>query len=71
MFKGMSERLKSELEKHDTKSANINIEAPDDRQTLTWRGAAMKASEPGFEAIVVSKHEYEENGASFVHRRCY
>ncbi|KAH8687881.1 hypothetical protein BGZ60DRAFT_18604 [Tricladium varicosporioides] len=71
MFKGMLERLKGDLGRFDTRGIAINIKAPADRKTLAWRGAAIKASEPGFEAIVVSKDEYEENGASFVHRRCY
>ncbi|KAF4636187.1 hypothetical protein G7Y89_g1889 [Cudoniella acicularis] len=71
MFKGMADRLKREIEDFDTQGATVIIEALEDRQNLAWKGASIKPQERGFDHVMVSKSEYEENCAAFAHRRCY
>lgn len=43
MFKGLPERLKSEITKLAPKGVEVNVIASPERKNLVWKGAAMMA----------------------------
>ena len=47
----------------------IKISAPPNRQFLTWMGGSILASLAAFKSMWVTKEEYEEIGASVLHKR--
>ena len=63
MFKGMKERLSKEL-------TAFNINAPPNRQHLSWIDGSILASLSTFEEMWITKQEYEEAGPSIAHRKC-
>ena len=43
---------------------------PQERRFLVWIGGSILASLGSFQQLWMSKQEYEENGASAIHRKC-
>lgn len=70
MYEGIAERMKSELTMLAPPSSEIRIVASPDRKYAVWKGASTLASLSTFAASWISKEEYEEHGASIVHRKC-
>jgi actin-related protein len=70
MYPGIADRLKSELETLAPAGAEIRIVATPDRKYAVWKGASTLASLSSFGASWISKAEYDEHGASIVHRKC-
>merc|ERR1711957_838369 len=70
MYEGIADRLKSELTALAPPSSEIRIVASPDRKYAVWKGASTLASLSTFQASWISKEEYEEHGASIVHRKC-
>jgi len=70
MYEGLADRLKTEIVNLAPAGAEIRIIATQDRKYAVWKGASTLASLSSFGASWISKDEYEENGASIVHRKC-
>jgi actin-related protein len=70
MYEGIADRLKSEITALAPPSSEIRIVASPDRKYAVWKGASTLASLSTFAASWISKEEYEEHGASIVHRKC-
>jgi actin-related protein len=72
MFSGFSRRLHVELCKLLGTRApdSININAVEDRNTLTWQGGAMLSKLSNFQSMWITSSEYEEFGPEIVHRKC-
>ena len=70
MYEGFSDRLKTELTALAPPGAEIRIVASVDRKFSVWKGASTLASLSTFGASWISKEDYEEHGASIVHRKC-
>ena len=49
----------------------IDVIAPPERKYSTWIGGSILASLPTFKSMWISKEEYDESGASIVHRKCF
>lgn len=47
----------------------MNVMAPEDRNYSVWAGGVMLAKSPSFEKMCITKRDYEEFGASIVHRK--
>ncbi|RNE98187.1 putative actin 2 [Trypanosoma rangeli] len=72
MFKGMQQRLQSELAALANKRAaeDVRVVAANERKFSVWIGAAILASLTSFASEWVTKAEYDEQGAAILHRRC-
>ncbi|KAJ3426420.1 actin indirect flight muscle-related [Anaeramoeba flamelloides] len=71
LFDGISERLEKELKTLTQESKTIKIVAPPERRFSVWIGGSILSSLSTFEQMWIKKEEYEEDGASIVHRRCF
>ena len=71
MFPGIAERLQKEISALAPPSIKINIIAPPERRYGGWMGGAGLAYLPTFQQMWISKQEYDENGPSIVHRKCF
>jgi actin-related protein len=71
MFPGIAERLTTELTALAPSSIKLNVLAPPERKYSVWIGGSVLASLPTFQQMWISKAEYEESGASIVHRKCF
>merc|ERR1711920_517582 len=70
MYDGIADRLKSELVSRAPSGAEIRIVAAADRKFAVWKGGSTLASLSTFSSSWVSKEDYEEHGASVIHRKC-
>ena len=70
MYEGIGDRLKTEVTTLAPAGSEIRIVATPDRKYAVWKGASTLASLSTFAASWISKAEYEEHGASIVHRKC-
>ena len=67
LFAGFAERLTKELTQV---APAVNVVASPERKFSAWIGASILGSLSTFEQMWISKAEYEEAGASIVHRKC-
>eukprot|EP00695_Tsukubamonas_globosa_P003672 TRINITY_DN765_c0_g1_i1.p3 TRINITY_DN765_c0_g1~~TRINITY_DN765_c0_g1_i1.p3 ORF type:complete len:52 (+),score=8.89 TRINITY_DN765_c0_g1_i1:70-225(+) len=49
----------------------IKVIAPAERKYSVWIGGSILASLSSFQNMWVSKQEYDENGSTIVHRKCF
>ncbi|OEH79227.1 actin-related protein arp1 [Cyclospora cayetanensis] len=68
-FHGFGDRLLNEVRKIAPKDIKIRISAPPERKISTWIGGSILASLSTFKKMWVAKQEYEESGASILHRK--
>jgi actin-related protein len=71
MFSGIDKRMKKEIEQLAPAHTKIKVSAPPERKFSTWVGGSILGSMPTFQAMWVSKAEFEESGPSIVHRKCF
>ena len=74
MHPGFIERLNSELGKmlNNFKDQNINlkVKGANERKFSAWIGASILAGLSSFQQMWITKAEYEESGASVIHKKC-
>ncbi len=70
MFDGISERMTKELTELAPASTKIKVVDRPDRRYFAYIGGSILASLSTFQDIWISKEEYNESGASIVHRKC-
>jgi len=70
-FQGFEKRLQREMEMLAGPKVKVHITAPADRKFSVWAGASVMASLKTFEERWITAEEYEEYGASIVHRKCF
>ncbi|GBG64754.1 hypothetical protein CBR_g46712 [Chara braunii] len=69
----MKERLEKELMEEAPQAARVKVISSGnniERRFSVWIGGSILASLGSFQQMWMSKPEYEENGPSFVHRKC-
>ena len=73
MFYGLPERLTKEIKNLAPYSMKdeVKVIASPERKYATLIGAYYLFSIPTFESSWITKTEYEENGATIVHRKCF
>ena len=49
----------------------VKVIAPTDRIFSAWLGASTLASLSTFQTMWITKQEYEDNGPTIVHRKCF
>ncbi len=70
MFEGIGERLLSEIESRAPKSITVKVIASPDRRFAVWRGGSTLTSLTTFASMWITKEDYDEHGATIVHRKC-
>ena len=70
MFEGLPERLKHEVTSALPAGNDVRVVADAARKYSVWRGASTFTSLSSFASSWVSAAEYEELGASIIHRKC-
>ena len=71
MFAGISDRMQKEITNLAPQSMKIKVVAPPERKYSVWIGGSILASLSTFQAMWIAKAEYDENGPSIVHRKCF
>ncbi|KAG1664566.1 Beta-centractin [Nymphon striatum] len=71
LFKGLGDRLLSEIKKISPKDNKIRISAPQERLYSTWIGGSILASLDTFKKMWVSKREFDEDGRRAIHRKTF
>eukprot|EP00929_Paragymnodinium_shiwhaense_P061406 TRINITY_DN30671_c0_g1_i1.p1 TRINITY_DN30671_c0_g1~~TRINITY_DN30671_c0_g1_i1.p1 ORF type:complete len:251 (+),score=35.22 TRINITY_DN30671_c0_g1_i1:3-755(+) len=70
MFPGFVERMTRELTALAPPTMKIEIVAPPERQYSVWIGGSSLSSLSSFQAMWISRGEYDESGPAIVHRIC-
>lgn len=72
MFKGLPERLQTELQtKFASTSVVPKVVAAAERKYSVWIGGSILSSLTTFQNQWVTKRDYDENGASIVNTKCF
>lgn len=71
MFAGISDRMQKEITNLAPSSMKVKVVAPPERKYSVWIGGSILASLSTFQAMWIAKAEYDENGPSIVHRKCF
>jgi actin-related protein len=70
LFPHLDERLQKEMSFLAPKGTVVKCVAFPNRQYAAWIGASIVASLSTFPCMWVSKSEYDDYGASIIHRKC-
>ena len=70
MFNGLPERLKKEMKKlaQESMKEEVDVISRPERKNGVWIGGSILSSIPTLEWI--TKMEYEESGATIIHKKC-
>jgi actin-related protein len=68
---GVAQRMQKEISALAPPTMKIKIIAPPERHYLSWIGGSILASLSTFQEMWISKQEYNDSGASIVHRKCF
>ena len=71
MCPGFADRIEKELTSLAPSTMTIKTIASPYRKYSVWTGGSILASLSSFQQMWISKKEYEESGASIVHRKCF
>ena len=71
MYEGIADRLEKELITLAPGKVKVKINAPAERKYSVWIGGAVLCHLSTFSTMWITKADYEENGASIVHRKCF
>ncbi|KAI3926638.1 hypothetical protein MKW98_014285 [Papaver atlanticum] len=71
MFTGIADRMSKEITALAPNSMKIKVVAPPERRCSVWIGGSVLASLSTFQQMCISKCEYDEFGASIIHRKCF
>ena len=71
LFKGLADRLNKELDAIVPNSMKTKIIAAPERKYSVWIGGSVLGSLTNFQQQWITKSEYDENGPSIVHRKCF
>jgi actin beta/gamma 1 len=71
MYKGIEDRINKEIVNLAPASMKVKIVSPPERKYSVWIGGSILASLSSFQNMWINKSEYEEEGPSIVHRKCF
>ena len=71
MYQGIADRMQKEITALAPSTMKIRIIAPPERKYSAYIGGNILSSLSTFQCMCVSKEEYDESGASIVHRKCF
>ena len=71
MFPGLPERMTKEISALVPPSMKVRVIASPERKYSVWIGGSILMSLTNFNAMWITKQQYEEFGPSIVHRKCF
>jgi actin len=73
LFAGLPERLTKEVQKlaPQTMASKVKVVAVPERKYCVWIGGSILSSISTFSCMWITREEYQEAGASVVHRKCF
>merc|ERR1712179_162970 len=71
MYPGIADRMQKEITALAPSTMKIKIIAPPERKYSVWIGGSILASLSTFQAMWITKQDYDEAGPSIVHRKCF
>jgi len=71
MFPGIAERITKEVSALAPASVHVKVSAAQDRKFTVWIGGGILSNMATFQNMWVNRDEYDECGASVVHRKCF
>ncbi|KAL7632747.1 UNVERIFIED_CONTAM: hypothetical protein RMT77_016948 [Armadillidium vulgare] len=71
MYPGIADRMQKEIITLAPSTIKIKIIAPPERKYSVWIGGSILASLSTFQAMWITKDEYDESGPGIVHRKCF
>ena len=73
MYNGLPERLTKEIKAlaPESMKEEVKVIASPERKFAVWIGGSILSSISTFESMWITKTEYEESGATIVHRKCF
>jgi len=71
MMPGIGERMTKELSALAPSTVRIKVIAPPERKYSVWIGGSILSSLSTFQQMWISKSEYDEQGPTIVHRKCF
>lgn len=71
MFPEMNQRLLKEMGALAPSTMKLKVKSPQERKHSAWIGGSILSSLKAFESIWVTKAEYNEQGESIVHKKCF
>ncbi|KAJ7371165.1 ATP binding [Desmophyllum pertusum] len=71
MFPGIADRMQKEITALAPATMKIKIIAPPERKYSVWDRRINLGLAASFQQMWISKSEYDESGASIVHRKCF
>jgi len=71
MYPGIADRMQKEITALAPSTMKVRIIAPPERKYSVWIGGSILSSLSTFSSMWITKQEYDEAGASIVHRKCF
>merc|ERR1712168_576456 len=71
MYAGIADRFQKEITALAPSTIKIKIIAPPERKYSVWIGGSILSSLSTFQAMWITKEEYDESGPGIVHRKCF
>ncbi|CAK4084015.1 unnamed protein product [Aphanomyces euteiches] len=71
MFRGLTERMSKEISALAPPSIKVTVIAAPERKKSVWIGGSILTSLSLFQEMWITKADYDENGPSIVHRKCF
>ena len=71
MMPGIGERMTKELSALAPSTVRIKVITPPERKYSVWIGGSILSSLSTFQQMWISKAEYDEQGPTIVHRKCF
>lgn len=73
MFRGLPERLEKEVKERAPEAMKgvVKVVATPERKYSVWIGGSILSSITTFATMWITKEEYDEAGATIVHRKCF
>jgi len=71
LFPQLEQRMHKELDAITPSSLAVRVVSPPERKYSVWIGGSILASLSTFQSMWITQAEYEEHGASIVHRKCF
>ncbi|KAK3417503.1 hypothetical protein EUGRSUZ_H03447 [Eucalyptus grandis] len=71
MLRGMAERMRKEMANLIPPTIKFKVADPPERRFSAWAGGSVLCSLGRNKKMWITKAEYDESGASIVHRKCF
>lgn len=71
MLPGLADRLQKEMVALAPSKVKVKVTAAPERKYSVWIGGSILAYLPTFQQMWITQQEYNESGASIVHRKCF